>query len=101
MLRLGIDASFFMSRSDHQGSAGQFMSISARENDVFLCPSVDLLAMRAAQFAALDFRGRPQFLPDRLTTRRQFGRRRAADEKTFDDWAFSFRRGGWCKEVHI
>jgi hypothetical protein len=77
------------------------MSILARENDVFLCPGVDLLAMRAAQFAAFDFRVRPQFLFNRLATRRQFGRGWAADEKAFDDWSFSFRRGGWGKEVHI
>jgi hypothetical protein len=73
---------------------------STSEDDVFFCPGMDLLAMRAGHFSALDFCGRPQFFFDRLTARRQFCRRRATDEKAFDDRSFSFRRGRWCKKVH-
>jgi hypothetical protein len=80
--------------------AGAQMSILAREDDVLFCPGMDLLAMRAGHFSALDFCGRPQFFFDRLTARRQFCRRWATDEKAFDDRSFSFGRGRWCKEVH-
>jgi len=48
------------------------MSILARENDVFFCPGVDLAAVWAVEFAALDFCGSPQFFPDCLAARRQF-----------------------------
>lgn len=47
---------------------------SAREDDVFFCPSMDLAAVRAAELAALDFCGGPQAFLDRLTARRQFRR---------------------------
>src|SRR6266566_2544291 len=43
------------------------MSILAREDDVLFCPGMDLLAMRAGHFSALDFCSRPQFFFDRLT----------------------------------
>src|SRR3982074_880764 len=76
------------------------MSILAREDDVLFCPGMDLLAMRACHFSALDFCGRPQFFFDRLTAPRPFCRRRATDEKAFDDRSFSFRRGRWCKKFH-
>jgi hypothetical protein len=52
-----------------RNSTGGQMSILAREDHVFLCPSVDLPAMGAAQFAALDFCGGPQAFFDRLTAR--------------------------------
>ena len=48
------------------------MSILARENDVFFCPGVDLAAVWAVEFAALDFCGSPQFFSNRLAARRQF-----------------------------
>ena len=41
------------------------------EDDVFFCPGVDLLAMRAGHFAALDFGSGPQLFFDCLPTRRQ------------------------------
>lgn len=47
---------------------------SAREDDVFFCPRMDLAAVRAAELAALDFCGGPQAFLDRLTARRQFRR---------------------------
>lgn len=88
------------SRRISRNSLPAQMSILAREDDVLFCPGMDLLAMRAGHFSALDFCGRPQFFFDRLTARRQFCRRRATDEKAFNDRSFSFRRGRWCKEVH-
>ena len=88
------------SRRISRNSLPAQMSILAREDDVLFCPGMDLLAMRAGHFSALDFCGRPQFFFDRLTARRQFCRRWATDEKAFDDRSFSFRRGRWCKKVH-
>ena len=76
------------------------LNVLTREDDVLFCPGMDLLAMRAGHFSALDFCVRPQFFFDRLTARRQFCRRWATDEKAFDDRSFRFRRGRWCKKVH-
>jgi len=57
-----------MARRFHSKEIAQ-MSILPREDDVFFCPSVDLSAMRAGQFAAFNFCGGPQAFFDRLTAR--------------------------------
>ena len=78
------------------------MSILARENDVFFCPSVDLPAMRAGEFRRLNFGRRPQVFFNGLAGRRKFRRGRTADEKTFDNGAgFYFPRGCCFKEFHL
>src|SRR5260370_35826791 len=65
-----------------------------RQDDVFFRPGVDLAAVWAAELAALNFCGGPQFFSDRLAPRRQFRARRATDEQTFNDGALCFRGGG-------
>ena len=72
----------------------------AREDDVFFCPGVDLAAVWAAELAALDFCGGPQFFSDGLAARRQFRSRRATDEQTFNNGSLCFRCGGSGKKVH-
>jgi hypothetical protein len=57
--------------------------------------------MRAAESVTLNFRGRPQFLFDCLTARRQFRGRWAPDKEAFDDRTFwCFRRCRCHKELH-
>ena len=53
-----------------QGKFRVTRSILARENDVFFCPGVDLAAVWAAELAALNFCGGPQFFSDGLAARR-------------------------------
>jgi len=102
----GLNAERSLRKASNRGNgylakfAAARMSILTREDDVLFCPGMDLLAMRAGHFSALDFCVRPQFFFDRLTARRQFCRRWATDEKAFDDRSFRFRRGRWCKKVH-
>src|SRR5260370_36669675 len=71
-----------------------------RQDDVFFRPGVDLAAVWAAELAALNFCGGPQFFSDRLAARRQFRGCRATDEQAFNDGSLCFRRGGSGKKVH-
>ena len=78
----------------------RYLAQSAGEDDVFLCPGVDLAAVWAAELAALNFCGGPQFFSDGLAARRQFRSRRATDEQTFNNWSLCFRCSGSGKKVH-
>jgi len=71
---------------------------SAGKDDVFFCPTMDLLAMRAGQFVVLDLGLLPQALFDRLTGWRQFRGRRASDQDAFNNWSgFFFWGRGYHK----
>jgi hypothetical protein len=72
----------------------------AREDDVFFCPGVDLAAVWAAELAALNFCGGPQFFSDGLAARRQFRGRRTTDKQTFNNGSLCFWGGGSGKKVH-
>jgi len=83
-----------------QGKECAIWPDSAREDDVFFCPGMDLAAVWAAELAALNFCGGPQFFSDGLAARRQFRGRRATDEQTFNNGSLCFRGGGSGKKVH-
>src|SRR5205823_3128575 len=63
-----------------------------RQDDVFFGPDVNLPAVRATEPVVLDLGRGPQFLPDRLTGRREFRCGRTSNQNPFDDRSFLFLR---------
>ena len=59
-------------------------SSSTRQDDVLLCPAVDLMAVRTGDLLGLHLSVRPELLFDGLAGGSEFGRGRASDEQTLN-----------------
>ena len=81
---------------------GPYYPQSARQDNVFFCPAMNLLAMRADELGRFHFGSSPKLFVDGLTGHCQFRSRGAANQESLNDGAsFYFSHHRCSKKFHF